>query len=197
MLNGSISVTSTNGINLTDELRDADIDKDKTSMVLVKETATGNTTYKIKVANKDGTSKEYYADLSRSDAQLKNIVQNNAIKNMEDATDDFTMLTAASILANSSYGSELTVLRDYDINNKVFAKPFQIGNFYIVNDRDGYNRPVPGQYIMGQGKRVNGEVVIDPSTYETNPSNPSINGLTFGDVESKLGFNTYRQRKGK
>ena len=42
MLNGSISVTSTNGINLTDELRDADVDKDKTSMVLVKETATGS-----------------------------------------------------------------------------------------------------------------------------------------------------------
>lgn len=197
MLNGSISVTSTNGVNLTDELKGADIDKTKSSMVLVKETATGSTTYKVKVTYTNGETKEYYADLSRSDAQLKNIIQNNAVKNMEDATDDFTMFTAASILANSSYGSELTVLRDYDVNNKIFTKPFQMGSFYIVNDRDGYNRPVPGQYIMGQGKKVNGEIVIDPSTYETNPGNPSINGLTFGDVESKLGFNTYRQRKGK
>jgi hypothetical protein len=116
---------------------------------------------------------------------------------MENSGDQFTLLTSASILANSEYGSELTVLRDYDVNGKVFAKPFQIGDFYIVNDTDGYGRPVPGQYIMGQGTRVNGQIVIDPRTIESNPNNPSINGLTFGDVESKLGFNTFRKRTGK
>lgn len=197
MLNGSVSVTTVNGVNLTDELRDSDVDKANSSMVLVRESSTGNTTYKVKIARKDGESNEYYVDLSRSDAQLKNIIQNNAVKNMEETEDEFTMFTAASILANSAFGSELTVLRDYDVNNKVFAKPFKIGDFYIVNDKDRYGRPVPGQYIMGQTMNVNGQIVMDPSTIETNPYNPSINGLTFGDIESKLGFNVYRKKTGK
>jgi hypothetical protein len=196
VINGTISATTLDGYNLNKQLEGLDIDESKSSIEYVRENATGNSTYIVDIVTKDGKHVKHIIDLPKSDASIKNIVQSGVVTAMNNTSNEQTLITGADVLANNAFGNDLTVLRDYDVNNKVLYKPIKVGNYFVINATDNYGKAVPGQYLMTQGRINNNGDVELYNAYEKNP-NADTYILSYGDITSKLGFEVYSTNSGR
>lgn len=198
IFNNTLNATNAEGNNINKLILEKGAVKEKSEISLVKNPVSSEITYKVILRDSNGDQVgEHLISTNKSSPQLKQVINSGLkldMKTSAETGNSQSFLNSASALAHTEYGNELAMLRNYANNNQVMNTPLKIGSYYVTNAVDNYNRPIPNQFIMGQGTiDDSGNVTILSNTIESNPNNPNSNILFYGDIESKLGVTLFRQ----
>ena len=198
MFNNTLNATTSDGYNINKLILEKGAVKEKSEITLVKNPVSSEITYKVVLRDSEGNQVgEHLVSTNKSSPQLKQIIGSGLkldMKTSANTGNSQSFLNSASALAHTEYANELAILRNYAVNNQVMNVPLKIGNYYVTNARDNYNKPIPNQFVMGQGTiDDSGNIIIMSNTLESNPNNSNSNVLFYGDIESKLGVTLFGQ----
>jgi hypothetical protein len=198
MFNNTLNATTSDGYNINKIILEKGAVKEKSEITLVKNPVSSEITYKVILRDSEGNQVgEHLVSTNKSSPQLKQIIGSGLKLDMKTSAktgNSQSFLNSASALAHTEYANELAILRNYAVNNQVMNVPLKIGNYYVTNARDNYNKPIPNQFVMGQGTiDDSGNIILMSNTIESNPNNSNSNVLFYGDIESKLGVTLFGQ----
>jgi hypothetical protein len=198
MFNNTLNATTSDGYNINKIILEKGAIKEKSEISLVKNPVSSEITYKVILRDSEGKQVgEHLVSTNKSSPQLKQVIGSGLKLDMKTSAktgNSQSFLNSASALAHTEYANELAILRNYAVNNQVMNVPLKIGNYYVTNARDNYNKPIPNQFVMGQGTiDDSGNVIMMSNTFESNPNNSNSNVLFYGDIESKLGVTLFGQ----